>query len=209
MSILLHVRWSSSSNDKVMLIAITGGIGSGKSVVSQLLRTMGYHVYDCDVRAKWVMTHDPVLRQQLTDLFGADTYLPDLSLNKPYLSSRIFGDPTSLAQMNACVHPAVNRDLQQQYKQLCPHPADRFFFESAILFESGFDQLSHPDQVWTVSAPLEMRIANAMRRDHASRQQILARMESQIAQEEKEKRSDVIVYNDMEHSLIKQISDLL
>ena len=118
-----------------MLIAITGGIGSGKSVVSQLLRVMGYPVYDCDERAKWVMTHDPILRQQLIDLFGPDTYLPhphsslltpnsslltphSSLLNKPYLSSCIFGHPEALAQMNACVHPAVNRDLQSQYSSL-------------------------------------------------------------------------------------------
>lgn len=192
-----------------MLIAITGGIGSGKSVISQLLRIMGFPVYDCDARAKWVMTHDPILRQQLTDLFGAETYLPDHELNKPYLSAKIFNDSAALAQMNACVHPAVNRDLQRQYRQLCPLPSDPFFFESAILFESGFDHLSLPDRIWTVSAPLELRIANAMQRDHASRQQIISRMKAQMAQEEKEKRSDVIILNDMEHSIIQQVNDAI
>ena len=269
-----------------MLIAITGGIGSGKSVVSQLLRVLGYTVYDCDARAKWVMTHDPLLRQQLIDLFGPDTYLSSKSealvssfksealvssfkseapvsssksqtplepaplkpetlkpaselcsrapkeatltpetlkletlkpapLNKPYLSSRIFSDPTALAQMNACVHPAVQRDLQRQYEASYPHNLktsklhDLFFFESAILFESGFDLLSHPDLVWTVSAPLELRISRAMQRDHTTREQVLARIHSQLDQEEKERRSDCIIYNDDAHSLIEQVSRLI
>lgn len=196
-----------------MLIAITGGIGSGKSVVSQLLRVMGYPVYDCDARAKWVMTHDALLRQQLTHLFGQDTYLADAShpdalplLNKPYLSSRIFGNADALAQMNACVHPAVWRDLQSQYR--ASH-SPYFFFESAILYESGFDQLSHPDQVWTVSAPLPLRLERAMARDHATREQILARIQSQLSQEEKEKRSGIVIHNDPEHSLIEQVSQTL
>ena len=138
------------------LIAITGGIGSGKSVVSQLLRVMGYTVYDCDERAKWVMTHDAQLRSALSALFGPSTYLPtgsgNFELNKSYLSARIFSDNQALAQMNACVHPAVWRDMQTF---LMAEPKEYFFFESAILFESGFDRLAHPDVVWTVSAPLE------------------------------------------------------
>lgn len=201
-----------------MLIAITGGIGSGKSVVSQALRVMGFPVYDSDSRAKWVMTHDTQLRQQLIGLFGAETYLADGSLNKPHLSAAIFGHAEALAQMNACVHPAVARDLEKQYlehlskQQNSPaEPKENipFFFESAILFESGFDKLSSPDQVWTVSAPLELRISRAMSRDNASRQQILSRIESQMTQEEKENRANHVIWNDSEHSVLAQIREIL
>jgi len=191
------------------LIAITGGIGSGKSVVSKLLRVMGYMVYDCDERARWVMTHDEVLRRQLIELFGTDTYLPSANeewvLNKPYLSGKIFGDAEALAQMNACVHPAVGRDLLNQYKK----QERPFFFESAILYESGFDHIVPPTEVWTVSAPLELRIERAMLRDHTTRERILNRINSQLAQEEKEQRADHIIYNDLEHSLIAQVNHLL
>lgn len=198
------------------LIAITGGIGCGKSVVSQVLRIMGYEVYDCDSRAKWVMTHDDLLRQQLIGLFGEATYLPDGSLNKPQLSAAIFGDNEALAKMNACVHPAVDRDLRKQYEaynritnyelQITRRP---FFFESAILFESGFDKLSIPDEVWTVSAPLELRISRAMQRDHATREQILNRIGSQMSQEEKEIRANHVIWNDPGHSVIEQINSTL
>ena len=212
---------SSRSNDPSVpatarLIALTGGIGSGKSVVSQLLRVMGFPVYDCDERARWVMTHDALLRQQLIDRFGADTYLPANGepnvwvLNRAYLSSCIFADAEALGDMDACVHPAVARDLAH-FVQVEGETTSRrlVFFESAILYESGFDQLSHPDEVWTVSAPLELRINRAMARDHAPREKILARINSQLAQDEKERRADHILLNDDLHSLIQQLHLLL
>ncbi|MBR5717023.1 MAG: dephospho-CoA kinase [Bacteroidales bacterium] len=192
------------------LIAITGGIGSGKSVVSQLLRTMGFTVYDCDERAKWVMTHDEQLRNELCTLFGPDTYLPSSNgtweLNKHYLSDIIFSSTDALTKMNACVHPAVWRDMQHQLRA---ETRERFFFESAILFESGFDQLSHPDEVWTVSAPLELRLRRAMRRDNAPREKVLSRIASQLPQEEKERLADHTIVNDDVHSLIVQVHELL
>ena len=192
------------------LIAITGGIGSGKSVVSQLLRIMGYTVYDCDERAKWVMTNDEQLRNELCQLFGPDTYLltsnDTWELNKPYISSIIFSNEDALAKMNACVHPAVWRDLQTQ---LAATPCDRFFFESAILYESGFDRLSSPDEVWSVSAPLELRIHRAMQRDNVSREKILNRIASQMSQDEKDRRADHTIINDDSLSLIKQVRELL
>lgn len=192
------------------IIAITGGIGSGKSVVSQLLRTMGHQVYDCDERAKHVMIHDAQLRAELTALFGPEAYLPaddgSLQLNKPYLSARIFGDASMLAQMNACVHPAVARDIR---RQMAARPGlDRFFYESAILFEAHFDALVKPDEVWTVSAPLETRIQRAMLRDHASRERILSRINAQLPQEEKQQRADHVIVNDDRHSVIDQVRQL-
>lgn len=196
------------------VIALTGGIGSGKSVVSQLLRTIGYTVYDCDSRAQWVMTHDKQLIAELQDLFGAETYdvvtIPaengerkEYRLNKPYLSAKIFGDPEALAQMNACVHPAVARDLMN-------HIQDNrvFFFESAILYESGFYKLVPPNEVWTVSAPMELRIKRAMYRDGTSRAKVESRIAAQMSQEEKELRANHIIYNDNQHSLIEQIAQL-
>ncbi len=192
------------------LIAITGGIGSGKSVVSQLLRIIGYTVYDCDERAKWVMVHDAQLRSELCELFGPDTYLTSdggkWMLNKPYLASRIFSSAEALAQMNACVHPAVARDMKAMLES---EQKDRFFFESAILYESGFDRLSTPDEVWTVSAPLELRISRGMQRDNASRKKIQERIDSQMPQEEKERRADHVIFNDGTHSLIAQVRDLI
>lgn len=193
-----------------MLIAITGGIGCGKSIVSTVLRVMGYEVYDCDRAAKRLMIEDEDLRADLIALFGNETYHADGTLNKQHLSQAIFGNYAALEQMNALVHPAVARDLrrkQQAWQE--QHPALPYFFESAILYESHFDQLSHPEEVWCVTAPEELRITRAMLRDHATRSQIEARLASQMSQEEKANRADHIIINDTTHSVIEQINQCL
>lgn len=195
-----------------MIIAITGGIGCGKSIVSQLLRVMGYTVYDCDKEAKRLMHTDSQLRAQLCQLFGADTYLADSSLNRTYLASKIFGNEANQQAMNAAVHPAVARDILARYQQhTAQHTASNtpFFFESAILFEAGFNNLVACNQVWSVSAPLELRIERSMLRDHATRQQIEARIASQMSQAEKDKKADVIILNDNTHSIIQQVTKVL
>ncbi|MDO4496311.1 MAG: dephospho-CoA kinase [Bacteroidales bacterium] len=183
-----------------MIIAITGGIGSGKSIVSRVLEIMGHKVYDCDREAKRLMLEDPELIAQLKATFGEETYLPNGMLNKPYLAAEIFGDEAKLKTMNSLVHPAVARDFMASGCQ---------FVESAILYESGFDQKIHHDQVWCVAAPLELRIQRALIRDNAQREQVLARIESQMAQEEKIARADATIWNDSEHSIIEQINTLL
>lgn len=186
------------------LIAITGGIGSGKSVVSALLRVMGYAVYDCDRQARHLMQHDQPLRTALKETFGEETFLPDGTLNRSFLASQIFSDSQRLQQMNALVHPAVGEDLCRWRET---HREEIVFYESAILYESGFDR--YADLVWCVSAPLELRIGRTMLRDRAERQAVVARMESQMPQEEKEKRADAIIINDDSHSIIARVNTLL
>ena len=187
------------------MIVITGGSGCGKSVVSQLLRVMGYPVYDCDREARRLMTDDPDLRHALADAFGAETFLADGSLNKPYLATRIFGDAERLAQMNALVHPAVARDIMRR-NAIERRP---LFVETAIYYESGFGQLIPSDRVWCIAAPLELRIDRAIGRDHTTREKVLARIGSQMPQEEKIKKADAVIWNDSTHSLIEQVNEIL
>ena len=189
-----------------MLIAITGGIGCGKSVVSQLLKVMGYTVYDCDSNAKSLMLTDLQLRESLIRLFGQETYNNDGSLNKPHLSSAIFGNPEALQAMNALIHPAVARDLLARYNA---QQGNLFFYESAILFESQFNKLAVPDFVISVSAPLELRIERTMARDKSLRQQILNRIGSQMPQEEKDLLADFVIYNDSKQSVIIQTDKIV
>jgi len=211
------------------MIIITGGIGCGKSVVCQLLQVMGHTVYDCDREAKRLMTSDPLLRRQLQELFGPETYLTDGSLNKPYLSAQIFNDASLLQQMNALIHPAVARDIERKKEkgkgENCQRSKEKgqmtkvkgqrskvncqLFVETAIHFESGFDKLIQADQVWCVASPLELRIERAMTRDHATREKIQARINNQMSQEEKISRSDAVIWNDNTHSLIEQINNLI
>ena len=108
-----------------MIIALTGGIGCGKSVVSELLRVMGYIVYDCDANAKLLMHSDSELRNRLTTLFGPETYNADGTLNKQHLSAAIFGNAEALNKMNNLVHPAVARDITKLYREMNTKVGDK------------------------------------------------------------------------------------
>lgn len=186
------------------LIALTGGIGCGKSVVSRLLHIMGYAVYDCDSRARFLMNRNPELRRQLCNAFGPATYRPDGTLDREHLARCIFAHEEALQRMNSLVHPCVGKDLQEWHSRHTDTPA---FYESAILFESGFDRFA--DRIWSISAPLELRIARCMERDGCSREKILSRIGNQMPQEEKDRRADAVIFNDPEHSLIRQVRGLL
>jgi dephospho-CoA kinase len=186
-----------------MLIAITGGIGCGKSLVSRLLRMMHYEVYDCDREARRLMEEDDELTAELRRLFGPETYNADGRLNRRMLAAKIFGDAEAMARMNGAVHPAVERDLKRWQEARAAEPV--LFFESAILYECGFDRLA--DRVWSVSAPRELRIERTMFRDRAPREAVVARMESQWPQEEKDRRADLVLYNVPDRSIIEQVND--
>ena len=100
------------------LIAITGGIGSGKSVVARMVQVMGYQVYDCDSRAKALMTQDDDVRDQLKQAFGDNTFLADGSLNRQHLSAVAFADDNALSRLNAIVHPATARESSKRRYRL-------------------------------------------------------------------------------------------
>ena len=189
------------------MIVITGGIGCGKSVVSQILRVMGYPVYDCDREARRLMADDPELREALANAFGQETFMADGSLNRAYLATRIFNDPGRLAQMNAIVHPAVARDIKRRRNAIGQERP--FFVETAIYYESGFSHLIVADAVWCVAAPLELRIARAMKRDNAPRANVVERIDNQMPQEEKIALADAVIWNDCTHSVIEHINSLL
>lgn len=187
----------------MMKIGITGGIGSGKSVVSELLRCMGYPVFDTDREAKQLMEQSVVIRAKLTEVFGDQVYANG-KLNRPYLASLIFHDVAARLQVNAIVHPEV----RSCFRNWCEKQhSDIVFFESAILYESDFHHLA--DAIWVISAPEKVRLKRTVRRDGAAPEQVLARMRSQLAQEEKEARADFVIRNNDQEPLIPQVISAL
>lgn len=185
-------------------IGITGGIGSGKSVVATLLRLYGIPVYIADEESKRLTNSSPVIRRALVDLVGEAVYDADGKLDKLRLANFIFGQPEHLARVNAIIHPEVNRDFldwsERQEKAFCA-------IESAILFESGFDRIV--DVKLMVLAPLEIRLERAIARDHASREALERRIKSQMADEEKASRSDFVIHNDGRQALIPQVENFI
>ena len=187
------------------LIAITGGIGSGKSVVSRLVKVMGYEVYDCDSRAKALMTEDSMVRQQLAEAFGEETYLDDGSLNRAHLSAAAFGDPTALTRLNAIVHPATATDLISWADEQADAGATVAFVETALLRTSGLDRVV--DEVWHVTASDQVRIDRVMARSGLTADQVKERMAAQRDEEAPADGEQVLV-NDNVTELLPQVIKL-
>jgi dephospho-CoA kinase len=191
----------------MLRIGITGGIGSGKSVVARLFATLGVPVYDSDSRAKWVMAHDAVLREQLQAAFGANTYDATGQLNRPYLAQVAFNDATQLARLNALVHPRVGEDFATWTATQAAAGYPYILKEAALLYESG--AYRSLDSIITVFAPPEVRTARVLRRDtHRSESEVQAIMGKQLREEEKLQRADYVVYNDDSQLVLPQVLTL-
>lgn len=171
-------------------VGLTGGIGSGKSKVCELLAERGVAVYDSDSRAKALMREDATLRRRLVDAFGEDVYTAEGELNRRYLAERVFSDGEALARLNAIVHPAVMDDFDEWAEM---QEGAYVVVESAILFESGFD--GRVDVTVAVLAPEALRVERAMMRDGASEQQIRERISAQLSDDERCDRSTYAIVN--------------
>lgn len=184
-------------------IGITGGIGSGKSVICQFLDILSYPVYNTDVEAKRLMNQSPLIREKLTQLLGADIY-KQRKLNREKMAQLIFSDSHLLQQVNSIVHPEVRKDFDNWSRN---QTTPLVFLESAILFESGF--ASHLDKVWTVTAAEDIRISRVMERDHLDKKQINDRIRAQSDDTEKCAKSDAIIINDGLKPVIPQVFGLI
>ena len=182
-----------------MVLGLTGGIGSGKSTVARLFEMLGCAVFNSDVIAKEVY-FDEAVKQQVIELLGKEAYLTNQSLNKQFISSKIFSNTQLLHQLNGIIHPAVkNRFITfiETNKQ------KTIIKESALLFEVGLDK--EMDKIILVASDDELRIARVMKRDGLTREDVLKKIKSQLPQEEKIKRADYIIYNNEQQSLIEQV----
>lgn len=184
------------------LIAITGGIGCGKSIVSLILKEMGYQVYDCDWKAKYLMDNSPAIKDCLKSTFGNDIII-DGTINRVKLANIVFNNKEKLVKLNNIVHSSVKEDLiswklENSHNKL-------LFVETAILYQSGLDKVV--DEVWEVNAPIEIRVERVMKRNNISRQDVLSRIESQkyeiLAQ------ADYIITNDDKAAILPQLVTIL
>lgn len=185
-------------------IGITGGIGSGKSVVSRLLAMMGIPVYISDVEAKRITHTNEVIRRELCALVGEDVF-QDGELNRALLASYMFGQPEHVKEVNHIIHPQVKEDFRQWAARW--ESVEFVAMESAILLEAGFKD--EVDCVVMVYAPLEVRVERAMKRDGSSRELVMKRIESQMSDEIKRNNADFVIVNDDETPLIPQVLEFI
>lgn len=184
----------------MMKIAITGGIGSGKSYVCRILEKQGIRVYDCDAEAKRLMRTDAELQAGLKKLVGKEVYSADGILQKPVLAQFILSSEANKQAVNDVVHPAVARDFEQSNCE---------WMESAILFDSGFNRRTHFDKVVCVLAPVAVRLQRIMQRDHISQEKAQQWIDAVMPQEELIARSDYEIVNDGVREVEAQVVHLL
>lgn len=186
----------------MLKVGITGGIGSGKSLIARMFQVLGIPVLNADDAAKYLMQHDEDLMASIRQLFGNEVY-QNGRLNRPFLASVVFADKAKLEQLNGLVHPAVSRYGQAWAKrQSSPYVLK----EAAIFFESG--SYKEMDKMIGVYAPYELRLQRAMQRDHATAETVKQRMAQQMDETEKMKRCDYVITNDGSVSIIEQVLQL-
>ena len=159
------------------VIAITGGIGSGKSTVSRMLRAMGYSVYDCDSRARQLMDSSDEIKEEIRRLIGVSAVSDAGVIDRQLIACRVFADAALLRGLNSIVHPRVRRDLRRWIEE---HSGEsEVFVETAILEESGLKE--EVDDVWQVWAPEEIRVRRVMHRSGLTETEVRARLSSQAS----------------------------
>lgn len=187
--------------NKPLQIGVTGGIGSGKSMVCQIFSTLGVPTYEADSRAKWLMSNDQTLVQAITEHFGAESYV-DGELNRPFLSQTVFHDSEKVAFMNQLVHPRVGEDYKTWVVQ---HSQQSYLIrEAAIMLEPGYHE--YLDAVVNVAASIEVRMTRVLLRDiHRDREQIEAIMGKQLSEEIRRERATHNIDNSGKRLLIPQV----
>jgi len=189
---------------KPLIIGITGGIGSGKTTLSKLLRAEGYSVYDSDLEARRLQNEHSTMRKKIIDMFGKEIY-DEHGLNRSALGKIVFGKPELMLKLNTIVHPLVMDDFENWINNRLPKKM--LFIESAILFESGFNKLV--DKVIVITASENIRIERVIKRDGITAEHVKARMSHQISEEEKLKRADYVIYSDDDKPLLEKTKKIV
>lgn len=187
------------------LTGITGGIGSGKSIVSKILTELGHQVYDCDIRAKKIMDSSDEIKNEIKSRINQECIDSNNCIDRKRLASIVFLDTRMLDTLNNIVHKAIKKDITIWAESLNTCKA---WVESAILYESGVDKLV--DEVWEVMAPEELRIERVVKRNNTTPEEVKNRIESQKTESLYTKHPNTkIVVNDDVQPLLKQILQLL
>ncbi|MFW6327312.1 MAG: dephospho-CoA kinase [Bacteroidota bacterium] len=184
-------------------VGITGGIGSGKTLVCQIFYHLGIPVFNADREARYLMDHDEQLKYQLQEAFGKEIYTGG-RINRKQFASLIFSDKNRLASANEIIHPFVGRYFKSWVagRKNVPYVVE----EAAILFESGAHRMM--DAIVTVTAPEELRIQRVMKRDGVKRKGVENRMKHQMTEDEKINGADHVINNDENRLLLPQVIDI-
>ncbi len=184
----------------MLKLGITGGIGSGKTLVCAMFAQLGVPIYNADERAKWLVNNHTQLKAEIINLLGSQAFINN-TYNRAFVGSIVFSNPEKLKQLNAIIHPVVFAD----WEQFCikNKKAKLVIKEAAIMFET--ESKNTVDKIALVYSPLALRVQRVMQRDNVAEEVVLQKINLQMPEEEKLKLAQYIIYNNEELSLIEQV----
>ncbi|HKK40310.1 MAG TPA: dephospho-CoA kinase [Cryomorphaceae bacterium] len=186
--------------NKPLRIGVTGGIGSGKSVVSKVFSVLGVPVFNADLVAKQILTSDPAVVSEVKNHFGEEAYHADVP-NREYLARVVFSYSAQREKLNSIIHPAVGK----AFEEFCQIHSSALYVlkEAAILIETGGHKLV--DSLVLVTAPEELRIARVLNRDKTDRESVVKRISAQSLDEEKRPYAEFEIVNDDKNPIIPKV----
>lgn len=187
----------------MQIVGLTGGIGSGKTIVSKVFRLLGVPIFNSDIVAK-NLYQNPEIIQLVNEILGAEVLNNNKELDRKRMAEIIFANPKKLQEINSLIHPKVNNE----FKEFCKTHQHCIYIikEAAILFESGSSK--DCDKIISVIAPMEEKIERLKKRDSMSLNEIKQRIQHQISDEERVKKSNFIIYNNHKELLIPQVIEI-
>lgn len=191
---------------KSIVLGVTGGIGSGKSLVCYILSLMDIPIYYADEQAKYLMVNDLDLIAHIKKAFGNEVYDAHDRLNRKHLAQQVFSDADKLTQLNALVHPAVKKSFDNWCAAHSHYPI--VAKEAALLLESG--SYKSVDKLIVVCSPLELKLQRILQRDsHRTEKDVLAIMDKQWSDDKKIEKADYIIQNDERELILTQINTVI
>lgn len=186
--------------NNLLKVGITGGIGTGKTLVCKIFETLGIPVYYADIKAKYLIETNQEIHSKIIDTFGQNSFT-SAGYNRKYIASLVFNNFDLLDKLNAIVHPGVINDFKEWCLQ--HENAGYVIHESAVLFESRVNQLM--DRIIVIDAPMELRISRIKQRDTISEQEILKRINNQWTIEKLRTLANWVIQNDNNNLVLPQV----
>jgi len=179
----------------MLRVALTGGIGSGKSTASKILNELGAFIFDADKKAKNILKNNETVQSELIAEFGTDIMSGDENIDNNKLARIAFQDQDHQLRLNSIIHPYVFQEIDKNFDNVLEKGTyDIFVIDAALIYESGAD--THMDYVIVITALLKVRMERALQRETLTRDEILKRMDLQWPEEEKIALADFVIHND-------------
>ena len=192
----------------MLRVALTGGIGTGKSTASKILNDLGAFIFDADKEAKNILKNNETVQSELIAEFGTDIMSGDEKIDNNKLARIAFQDQDNQLRLNSIIHPYVFQEIDKNFDDVLEKGTyDIFVVDAALIYESGAD--THMDYVIVITALLQIRMERALKRESLTRDEILKRMDLQWSEEEKIALSDFVIHNDgTEKELLASVTDI-